>query len=99
MLVRLYGSSLRQLIACQMLKTGGDVKHLGHTDGLLRRLRLYICLMLVMSHHINSMLAACGPNAENKEGLGTSKDLDCLRGQLLLLKAVTLLLLVCCAVY
>jgi len=55
--------------------------------------------MLVMSHHINSMLAACGPNAENKEGLGTSKDLDCLRGQLLLLKAVTLLLLVCCAVY
>lgn len=82
-----------------MLKTGGDVKHLGHVDGLLQLLRFYICLLLVMSHHINSMLGSCGPNAEHKEGLGTGKDLDCLRGQLLLLKAVTLLLLVCCAVY
>ncbi len=58
-----------------MLNTG-DVGHLGHIDGLLQRLRCYICLLLVMPHHIYSMLASCGPEAEHKEGLGIGKDLS-----------------------
>ncbi len=58
-----------------MLKTGGTVEHLGHIDGLLQLLRCYICLLLVMPHHITSMLASCGPDAKHQEGSGTGKDL------------------------
>lgn len=60
----------------QMLKSGGDVKHLGHIDGLLQLLHCYVCLLLVMPHHITSMLASRGADAEHKEGLGTGKDLS-----------------------